>query len=290
MINNAYIYIHIPLCIKKCNYCNFCSFPVKSFPVTEYVNRLRYEIDKIIDDYSITSIDSIYIGGGTPGLLSIKDYEYILKPLLELTFNDNNEFTIEINPSSSDYNYIKNLKPLGINRISLGAQSFNNNILKCLGRPHNVSDIYLAIDNIKKATINNISIDLMYGLPQQDLIDWNYTLQETLSLDIKHISAYGLKIEPDTPFNKKYSPEHSHIPDDEAQALMFLEAHKVLNINNFNHYEISNYSKAGFECKHNLNYWLNKPYLGVGLAAHSFINNQRIENSSDISVYLNNKN
>ena len=225
----------------------------------------------------------MYIGGGTPSLLKINHLEQIFQEFSKLKFLDNFEATMEINPATGDKKYFQFLKSFGINRISVGCQSFNDNLLKLLGRVHSVVDIYNTIGLIRDSEIGNISIDLMYGLPEQTIELWQDTLEKAINLEIPHISAYGLKIEPDTPFYSKYN---NKIPEEPA-AEMFLITDKILNSSSYRHYEISNYSKTGYECKHNLTYWKNNPYIGLGLAAHSFINNTRMENTSSLDKYLN---
>lgn len=286
--NDVSLYVHIPICLKKCNYCDFCSFPVRDFPVEDYITSLTHEIKTSLEINSIESIKTIYIGGGTPNTISLRQLEKFLLPLLNKKFNNNYEFTMEINPALSDLAYFKDLKSLGINRISIGVQSFDDRLLTLLGRIHTTQESYKTLHNILKAGFRNISIDLMYGLPEQTLKLWQETLHIAKSLDITHISAYGLKIEPRTPFYLKYSKEDSGLPDDHLQQKMFYETHHSLALKGFHHYEISNYAKEGFQCVHNINYWENGEYYGFGLAAHSFYNQSRIENTSSIKEYLSN--
>lgn len=282
----ASIYIHIPFCLKKCLYCDFSSFACDQTSIELYLGKLCCEIKWGLEAYSINSIKSLYIGGGTPSLVSIDQIEKILSPIQNLNGFSESENTIEVNPATGNREYFEDLRDAGMNRISIGAQSFDDDLLKILGRPHCSKDIYNTIEAIQAAGIGNISIDLMYGLPVQSISLWQKTLAEAIKLPITHISAYGLKLESGTPFHKKYFPDHPDIPTDEMAETMFMLARKKLSSAGFEHYEISNYAKKGYECRHNLNYWHNKDYFGFGLAAHSFINRKRIENTTKFENYL----
>lgn len=286
MCSKSYIYIHIPFCLKKCNYCDFCSFAVGSYSIDEYIQILKKEIDFKVSNYQIDNIQTIYIGGGTPGLLSIKQLEHILSFREVLKIKENAEVTIEVNPATVNREYFKDVYELGINRISMGVQSLDDKLLKILGRAHTTKEVYHNLDNIKDAGFKNISIDLMYGLPEQTINQWEKTLNESVKFEIQHISAYGLKIEPETPFSKIYTDNHKDLPSDDICEKMFLITDKILTDKNFEHYEISNYAKNGLYSQHNLNYWHNNSYYGFGLAAHSFIDNKRYENISIMSDYI----
>lgn len=286
MCSKSFIYIHIPFCLKKCNYCDFCSFPVGTYSIDKYSQILRKEIAFKVSEYQIDNIQTIYIGGGTPGLLSLKQLEDILSFRSTLKIENNAEITIEVNPASVDNSYFKNVYNLGINRISMGVQSLDDKLLKILGRPHTSKEVYLNLDNIKDAGFKNISIDLMYGLPEQTIKQWEKTLNECVKFEIQHISAYGLKIEPETPFSKIYTENHEDIPSDDICEKMFLLTDKILTDNKFEHYEISNYAKDRLFSQHNMNYWQNNDYYGFGLSAHSFIGGKRCENISIMPEYL----
>ncbi|MGD9580760.1 MAG: radical SAM family heme chaperone HemW [Vampirovibrionia bacterium] len=282
----SFIYIHIPFCIRKCNYCNFCSFPHNSCSVDDYLSILKKEIDYKLKHNPVNEIQTVYLGGGTPSLLSLKQLEELLFFVDNYKLAADCEVTIEVNPKTVDKGYISQLKNLGINRISLGVQSFSDKLLQILGRPHNVTDVYNIVEYIKSSGINNLSIDLMYALPEQTITIWEDTLNKALDLEIQHISTYGLKIEPETPFAKLYYDGHESIPSDETAREMFLLTDEILTNSSFDHYEISNYAKKGMYSKHNLNYWHNNSYFGFGLSAHSFINGARCENSSVMSEYI----
>lgn len=272
------VYIHIPFCEKKCNYCAFCSFELTKYK-EEYLNSLTKEIEYF---YKNEPLKTLYFGGGTPSLLETKDFKRILSLF---NFNSNTETTLELNPSSLTLEKLKDLKELGFNRLSLGVQSFDDEILKIIGRTHNRVQTFSAIENIKKAGFDNFSIDLMYGLPNQTLSDWEKTLKQAILLEPKHISLYGLKIEEGTVFYKK-PPEN--LPNMDIQALMYEKAVEKLK-EKYIHYEFSNFalSKKYFSC-HNTAYWSSKEYYGFGLSASGYIDNKRYTNTFNFSQYIKN--
>ena len=274
MIKHAYI--HIPFCKRKCHYCSFVSgLDIKK--KQNYLDALIYEIKS---KYKDEELKTIYFGGGTPTLLAVEE----LKTILSL-FNHNKEteITIEANPETITLDKLIKIKEAGFNRISLGVQTFNDELLKIIGRNHTEEIIYTAISNIKKAGFSNISIDLIYGLPEQTIELWKADLEKAVNLDVQHISSYGLKIEDDSFFGKNFP---NNLPDDELQALMFTELCKYLKENNFSHYEVSNFAKKGFESKHNNAYWNNKNYYGFGLNASGYENNIRYKNLCDFEEYI----
>ncbi len=276
MIEHAYI--HIPFCLRKCNYCAFVSgFNIEN--KTKYLKSLLFEIRK---KYKGEKLKTLYIGGGTPSLLEA----YEIKKIIEcFNFQENCEITLEVNPETVKNEKFKLIKKTGINRISLGVQTFNNNILKIIGRNHSEKDILNAVDIIKNCGFNNISIDLIYGLPTQTLEIFTTDINKALNLDIQHVSTYGLKIEENSYFGKN-PPEN--LPNDEMQAEMFNYLCNKLKENSFLHYEISNFAKAGFESKHNCSYWLNKNYYGFGLNASGYENKTRYRNFASFEQYINN--
>jgi oxygen-independent coproporphyrinogen-3 oxidase len=281
----TYIYIHIPFCIRKCNYCSFVSFPIDNKKTDLYIARLLVEINHQLIKSPLQNLKSIYIGGGTPSVLSIEQLEKILKSFPDIPKLKPFEFTFEVNPATAGGEYFEFLKQAGVNRISVGVQSFDEDTLKRLGRPHKVKDIYMTLENIKKAGIDNINIDLISALPLQTLAQWNKTLEQAIDCKVNHVSVYSLKIEEGTPFERMYSQEHPDLPDDTQAAEMFQLTHEKLTRAGYRHYEISNYAQPGFESLHNINYWKNKEYLGFGLAAHSFRNRTRYENYRDLEQY-----
>ncbi len=276
MIKNAYI--HIPFCQRKCKYCSFVSG--KNIKIKEqYIKSLLNEIKL---RYHNNPIKTLYLGGGTPSLLDADEIEEIL---CHFKFYKNPEITIEVNPETVELNKFIKLKEFGVNRISLGIQTFNNNILKIIGRNHTEDAIYNAIEIIKQAGFKNISIDLIYGLPEQNIDLLKEDLEKVIKLDIRHISLYGLKIEENSYFYKNLP---QNLPDDDMQAEMFSSICKYLQKNGFEHYEISNFSKKGYKSKHNCAYWENKNYYGFGLNASGFEGNKRYRNTKIIQEYINN--
>lgn len=272
------VYIHIPFCKQKCKYCSFISF-AKIEKQFEYIDSLIKEIDFY---YKKEDIKTLYFGGGTPSLL---DIGLLKKVFNKFKLNPNYEATIEINPDDANEEYFKKLKNIGFNRISIGAQTFDNNILKIIGRRHNSEQTIQAIKSAQKARFNNISVDLIYGLPEQTIETLKKDLETVKNLNIQHISTYGLKIEEESAWGK-FVPKN--IPDDDMQADMYLIINNFLKQNEYFRYEISNFAKENQESKHNLNYWNNQEYYGFGIAAHGYINGIRYSNPQTLEVYLKN--
>mgnify|MGYP004719455303 CR=1 FL=1 len=245
----------------------------------DYINALIKEINFYYDN---TLLKTLYFGGGTPSLLEIKDFEKILSLF---NFDKETEITIELNPNTSDLNKLKELKNLGINRLSIGVQNFDDEILKIIGRNHTKKEIYKCIENINKAGFENFSIDLMYGLPNQNIKQWETTLNEAIDLNPKHISLYGLKIEKGTYF---YTHEPKNLPDLDTQAKMYEIAIEKLH-KKFLHYEFSSFAKnKNYISKHNSSYWKRKNYWGFGLSASGFIDNKRYTNTFNFKNYTKN--
>lgn len=278
MVKNTYI--HIPFCKDaKCNYCSFVSYTCFELK-DKYLDALKKQIQT---EYKGEQLNTLYFGGGTPSLLTISE----IKTLIDLfEININTEITIEMNPDSVDTVYLRDLKEIGINRISIGSQTFNDKILKIIGRRHSSEQIELAVKFAKDAGFDNISLDLIYGLPTQNIVDFEDDLKKAIDLNVQHISLYGLKIEEGCYFSK-HPIEHS-LPDLDLQADMYLDAIEILKNNNFMHYEISNFTKTGFESKHNLNYWDNNNYYGFGLAASGYVDGVRYTNEIDLKEYIQN--
>ena len=276
MIESAYI--HIPFCIRKCKYCSFVSGEdIKN--KEQYLDALLTEIS---EKYNDENLKTIYIGGGTPSLLEACDIKKILSCF---KYDDNTEITLEANPETVVESKFKKLKNIGINRISLGVQTFNDKLLQQIGRKHTKEDILSAVSIIKSSGFKNISLDLIYGLPSQTLNMFIDDINEAIKTEPKHISSYGLKIEEGSFFYKNMP---DNLPDDEEQAKMYLKLCEILKDNGFNHYEISNFAKEGFESKHNQVYWQNKEYYGFGLNASGYEKNIRYRNNSVLKKYIEN--
>lgn len=279
------LYIHIPFCKKKCDYCDFCSYTEFDEALHKnYLKSLQKEMDFVPD----VQLGTVYIGGGTPTVLSKKS-ALRLMDVVQTAFRSSPtcpvECTIESNPGTADFYKLKLLKERGVNRLSIGAQSFNDTELQMLGRIHNSEEIYEAYGYAIKAGFSNINIDLIFGLPGQSLEKWTDTLKKAAKLRPKHISAYNLQIEKGTPMHARYNNSPA-LPDNETEYHMYKETIDLLRSEGYIHYEISNFCLPGFECRHNLNYWNNGEYLGLGLSAASHLNGGRRANTLDLKRYL----
>jgi len=272
------IYVHIPFCNQLCSYCDFCKFLYNKNYVSKYLVALEREIK---DRYKGECVKSIYIGGGTPSSLSVCELDKLLKMLEIFKLDNDYEYTIECNIDSINIDKLRLFKKYGINRISFGVESFNRDICKILGRTHNKKMIF---DNIRlvKEYFNNINIDLIYGVNTNiDIVKSD--IQNFLELDIPHISCYSLIIEQHT---RLYINNYKNI-DEDIEYEMYEYIRNTLIKNGYKHYEVSNYSKDGYESVHNKNYWLNGNYYGFGVGAVSYLDNYRITNTKNINKYLN---
>lgn len=274
------VYIHIPFCDSLCSYCDFCKFYYEDTLIDKYLTSLEKEIK---NTYKNEIIETIYVGGGTPSSLSVNQLKKLFKIISLIKKSSNLEFTFECNPENMTLDKIKLLKENGINRVSIGVQSFNEDILKFLNRKHNKDDVFNLIGNLKDAGINNINIDLIFGINNQGIKDIKNDLEKFIELDIPHISYYSLILEEHT---KLYIDKYEEI-DDDSCALQYEFICNYLKQHNYSHYEISNFSKQGYESKHNLVYWNNENYYGFGCGAHGFKNNIRYENTRSITKYIN---
>lgn len=285
------IYIHIPFCMQKCLYCDFVSYINKSECVKEYINCMIKEIQSYdLKKYNITTI---YIGGGTPSFIDsdyIKEIINVIQNKLEKndTRWEDIEITIEANPGTVTLEKLNDYKTAGINRISLGLQATQDRLLKQIGRIHNYKDFLEAYELLKRVGFNNINVDLMIGLPNQSIKDLKESLEKIIKLDPNHISVYSLIIEDGTPISKLLDEEKIKLPDEEIERQMYWYVKNKLELNGYNHYEISNFSKKGKESKHNLNCWKQKQYIGVGAAAHSYFKDIRYSNTNNIEEYIKN--
>ena len=274
------IYIHIPFCSNICSYCAFTKMYYNSKLVNLYLKALKKEIH---DNYKNEVIKTMYIGGGTPSSLNISQLKELFDILKIINKDKEIEFTFEVNPENIDKEKLLLLKKNGVNRISLGVESTNLKILKYLCRNHNFNLIKEKINLMKKMGFNNINVDLIYAIPSETLLDLKNDLDNILSLNVNHISTYSLMIEPHT---KLYINKEKEI-DEELDSEMYKLICTVLKSNGYNHYEISNFAKKGFESCHNLVYWNNENYYGFGLSASGYINNTRYTNTSILNKYLN---
>jgi oxygen-independent coproporphyrinogen-3 oxidase len=276
------LYIHIPFCRQKCLYCDFPSFAGKETLMVDYTKALCKEIDSKVN----RKIRTIFIGGGTPTYLSLECLNYLKTSLDRLNKIEDLEFTIEGNPDSFSKEKLEIFKKMGVNRLSIGLQAWQNDLLKTVGRIHNTEQFIKSFSNARELGFNNINIDLMFGLPNQKMEDWKETLEKVTSLEPEHLSCYSLIVEEGTPFYKMDSKGLLKLPDEETEREMYEYAISYLKGRNYNQYEISNFSKENFECRHNLTYWNLEDYIGAGSGAHSYIDGLRYRNIEDIEKYI----
>ena len=276
-------YVHIPFCTQICYYCDFSKVFIKNQPVDSYLEHLIEEYDS----YDIKKLRTLYIGGGTPTALSARQLAFLLEKLtdkLDLSYLE--ELTIEANPGDLDLEKIAVLKDSLVNRVSLGVQTFNDRMLKQIGRSHSEKDIYENIANLKKAGFDNISIDLIYALPKQTMEDVKTNVAKAIALDIPHMSLYSLILENHTVFMNRMRRGKLPLPKEDLEAEMFDYIIAELEKAGFEHYEISNFSKPGFESRHNLMYWDNAEYYGIGAGASGYVDGVRYKNHGPIRHYL----
>ena len=284
------IYIHIPFCVKKCYYCDFVSFTNQNANIKKYIQAILKELEQYdLNKYNVTTI---YIGGGTPSAISSAYIVDILEKIKEKLENNNTEWkdieiTIEVNPGTVTKEKLQDYKSVGVNRLSIGLQTTNDNLLKIIGRIHTYKEFLETYKQAEEVGFKNINVDLMIGLPSQTIQDLKDSLNKVIKLEPKHISTYSLILEEDTVLEKLVESGKLILPDEDMERQMYWYVKNTLELNGYNHYEISNFAKEGFESKHNLNCWEQKQYIGLGLAASSYINNERYSNVSDMKKYLN---
>lgn len=284
------LYIHIPFCIKKCLYCDFPSYGGCESIFDDYVNSLINEIRETKESFSDYNIKSIFLGGGTPSILSPKLTGKIMDTVFNCFNIDSNcEITTEANPKTVDEFKLREYKAMDINRISFGVQAWQNNILKSLGRVHTIDDFIKNIAQARDIGFKNINADIMFALPNQTLYDWEETLEKIIKLNPTHISAYSLIIEDGTVFGKMYDEGNLKPCDEVLDRKMYYMAKEMLSDKGYNQYEISNFAKEGFECYHNKVYWRCDEYIGYGLGSHSYFNGERFNNTYDIEKYIGSK-
>ena len=276
-------YVHIPFCTQICYYCDFSKVFIKNQPVDSYLEHLLEEFRS----YDIQKLSTLYIGGGTPTALSAPQLEVLLDGLTKnLDLSVLEELTIEANPGDLDADKIAVLKNSAVNRVSLGVQTFDDKMLKKIGRSHLEKDIYENIDRLKLAGFDNISIDLIYALPGQTMEQVKDNVAKAIGLDIPHMSLYSLILENHTVFMNRMRRGKLPLPKEELEAEMFEYIIAELERAGFEHYEISNFSKSGFESRHNLMYWDNAEYYGIGAGASGYVNGVRYKNHGPIRHYL----
>lgn len=281
------LYIHIPFCEKKCDYCDFLSAPASGELKERYAAKLVQEIKGHINMKDLYKVSSIFIGGGTPSSLPVKLIRRIMKAVTETFDTSNNandiEITIEVNPGTASSEKLLEYRESGINRLSFGLQSTDNKELKELGRIHTYETFLENYSLARKIGFHNINIDLMSGLPGQTIDGWLTTLERIIALKPEHISAYSLIIEQGTPFYSRYGLDYNN---EETDRIIYTKTKELLQEKGYTRYEISNYAKDKYECRHNTGYWRRKEYLGLGLGASTLLNGVRMKNEEDINKYL----
>jgi len=284
------LYVHIPFCVKKCNYCDFLSAPADDATKERYVEALCKEIRTYKDVTKEYELATVYLGGGTPSVLDVSLTEEILKTIREtFIINKEAEITTEVNPGTVTLEKLKKYRALGINRLSIGVQSANPAELQLLGRIHSFEDAKNTVAWAREAGFTNLSLDLMSALPGQSLADYKENVEAILSLQPEHISSYSLIIEEKTPFYDLYAEDmekEDDLPDEETDRAMYAYTKARLLAAGYERYEISNYAKPGYESRHNSSYWTGREYIGVGLGASSLFTNARYHNETDLLTYI----
>ncbi len=276
------IYIHIPFCVKKCLYCDFVSHPASDTEKEEYIKQLMSDIRAAADLYAPEyDVDTVFIGGGTPSLLSAEQLGSILERVQYSFTGSSIAVSTEANHGTVDAVKLRDIRAAGFNRLSIGVQSFNDDVLRALGRIHSSYEAEIAVSEAVDAGFNT-NLDLMLGVPKQTIGVWEADIKKALSLDPKHISFYSLQLEEGTPFYNEYRYGRLILPSWEENRAMYHGAVGMLKDAGYHHYEISNAAKPGFECRHNLKYWTMQDYLGIGTAAHSYIGGERLASWKDI--------
>ena len=286
------IYLHVPFCVRKCAYCDFASEGLEEAGglsvARRYLDALAVEMDvrAASDEFAGARVESVYLGGGTPTILPPEWMAEVLGRLRNrFAFEEGAEVTIEANPGTVDERKIAALLAAGVNRFSLGVQSFSDETLRTLGRIHTAAEAQEAIASARGAGCANISLDLMYGVPRQSLEEWRGSLAAAVECGVEHISAYALTVEEGTGLQAQIESGELPAPDDDLAADMYSAAEQVLGEAGFEHYEISNFARPGLECRHNRGYWADDEYLGLGASAHSFRGGVRWNNTADLRVY-----
>ncbi len=281
----AGLYIHVPFCLSKCAYCSFYSIKSVNL-IPDYLAALQKEIKSYSGDFH--SFDTIYFGGGTPSLLSPEQLAGIFS-VIHKTYKiaADAEITLEANPGDISPEYLKALQSIGINRLNIGIQSFDDKLLQFLGRRHSAQEAIAAIEAARQAGFDNLGIDLIYGVKGRGIKSWKNTLQKAVSFSPEHISCYQLSLDKNTPLYKKYSQEGWQLPAEKAELQLFFTAAEEMENAGYIHYEVSNYARNDHhKSRHNVKYWRHVPYLGLGPGAHSFLGQKRWWNKSSVRSYL----
>lgn len=281
-----HLYVHIPFCPKICPYCSFYKEASDHNKTQAFLDSILIELDLRLEQISGRSPETIFFGGGTPSALSVKQLAFLLNGLRgRLDLSNLHEWTLEMNPATVSLEKAKMLRDSGINRISMGVQSWNSKILETLGRVHSAEQAERSFEILREVGFSNLNLDLIFGVPGQSAFEWKETLEKTISLGPEHISAYCLTYEEDTEFFRRFS--HGELTQNvEQDATLFEFTMRILEEAGYRQYEISNYARAGFECLHNLGYWKGDDYIGLGPSAFSTVGARRWKNTPDTSQYV----
>lgn len=274
-------YVHIPFCRRRCYYCDFPVAVVGDRARAENSDRIARYVDTICQEIATTPalgkpLETIFFGGGTPSLLSVSQLNQVIETLIKhFGIATNAEISIEIDPGTFDFNQLQGYLQAGVNRVSMGVQAFQQELLQVCGRSHSVADIWQAVEIIRQVKVPSFSLDLISGLPHQTIEQWQESLAKAIEIAPTHISIYDLTIEPVTAFGRYYKSGIQPLPTDDTTTLMYRQARQVLTQAGYEHYEISNYAQSGYQCRHNRVYWENRPYYGFGMGATSYVQGQR---------------
>jgi oxygen-independent coproporphyrinogen-3 oxidase len=281
------LYIHVPFCVRKCRYCGFYSTPYSSSNADAFLSGLKSEATRYQNDFRHKLFTSIYIGGGTPTVLSPEQFRLLVRTIREhFTIDDGVEFTVEANPNTITHEKLSLMRSEGVNRLSIGVQSFSDEVLQILGRLHTAEQAADAFRVARRAGFENIGVDLIYGIPGQTADHWEDTLDAAIKLKPEHVSAYSLSLDAGSQFMREAKAGEFALPEEEICAAMYERAVIKLTNAGYGRYEISNFSQPGYECRHNMNYWDRGEYLGLGPGAWSFISGRRYANIADTMEYV----
>ena len=282
------VYVHIPFCTNKCYYCDFTAYVVGGQPVDDYLDALAREMELVTGKTRPQAIETIFIGGGTPTVLTPVQMKKLLRDLRHYfpDWSDQIEFTVEANPGTTSPELLSVMREGGVNRISFGAQTFRPDLLKKIGRIHGALEIGESVDSARKAGFDNISLDLMFGLPTQSVEDVKHTLEEAVSLNPEHFSCYSLKIEEGTVFYHLYQRKELPLPAEDEEFEMYQLIRSFMREKGYIQYEVSNFAKPGQESRHNTTYWLNEQYYGLGAGAHGYVGSTRYANLTGVQAYI----
>lgn len=282
------VYIHIPFCTNKCFYCDFNSYVLKDQPVMDYLKALDREMELSVKQTPPAEIRTIFVGGGTPTVLKPEEMEFFLASIKRHypCWAEDIEFTMEANPGTTDREKLRVMKEGGVNRVSFGVQAFQNELLSGIGRIHNTDDVYRSLENAHAVGLDNLSIDLMFGLPNQTVEMLDDSITRALELGLPHYSIYSLKVEENTLFHTMYHKNQLPLPSEEDELNMYLLLMDRMQSAGRRQYEISNFAKPGFESRHNITYWRNEDYYGLGAGAHGYLGRQRHINIKGVTPYV----